>query len=91
MRSDLNKSAPGFDLRHVFDENGQRGSFHKKAREMRISDVFKNLPTKTPVFTSKCPTCGMRIRGRRDYARHREVAHGIKPNFYKGYIERVYL
>lgn len=72
-------------------ENEEWVVFKKKARKMRIVDVFGNLPPKRPIFSSKCPDCGMRLRGRRDYARHREIVHGIKPKFYKGYSERVYL
>lgn len=87
MTSELKIKALGLDLRPETHQNDQCHVFEKKAREKRIADVFKHLPPKRPIFTSKCPLCGMRVRGRRDYGRHREAAHGIKPTFYKGYSE----
>lgn len=56
----------------------------RKARQIRNGGVSRFM-------ISKCPNCGMTIKGRRDYIRHKEVAHNEKILAQKWYLKYNFL
>lgn len=73
--------APGFKIKalglDLRPENPENEVLMVNAPKVQQDRKLRNGGIK-PFLVSRCPLCGMTVRGRPDYLRHKEAAHNEK-------------